>query len=432
MIEEKKWIQDIRDRMDGYSEPLPAGMWDKVEKELGARKVIPLRRKWQMAAAAALIAAVSSLTFWLWTSPVADSLSRKGDLAQKEEKAVLEKTKPFVYSETPEKPAMAVVEKVKIKGEAVPAAPAAVRMAVVAEDEPDKEAETEVSADAQPESDRGPVSAEKRAQDEKKVQLLRASRDADRRQMEQNASWAKKEKSRSGQSWQMSLGAGNAPYSYSNSFGGFGRVASHTIGLGGSNLVMNPLSDEATAYNQVMFNNREQSSRTEVHHRMPVSVGASVKWFFHEDWALESGLFYTILSSDARSGAESYMEEKWKLHYIGIPLKIHRSVWQNERFSFYASAGGAVEKCVSGDLETVYVTGGGNREVIHSSLDVDPLQWSVVAGIGAQVNFTKQFGLYVEPGIAYYFDDGCDIETFRKEHPLTFNLQLGLRFSFLK
>ena len=87
---------------------------------------------------------------------------------------------------------------------------------------------------------------------------------------------------------------------------------------------------------------------------------------------------------------------------------------------------------MSGDLETVYVTGGANREAIRSSLDVDPLQWSVMAGVGAQVNFTKQLGLYVEPGIAYYFDDGCDIETFRKEHPFSFNIQLGLRFSFLK
>ena len=311
-------------------------------------------------------------------------------------------------------------------------APVNVRTAVMAEEDVNEEIETETLVGAQPEADSEVSAKEEGKQDEKKAQLLRAVREADRRQMEENASWVKKERGRSRQNWQMSLGAGNTPYSYSNSFGGFGRVASHTIGQESNNLVMNPLSNESTAYNQVMFNNREQSSKTEVHHRMPVSVGASVKWFFTEDWALESGLFYTILSSDSRSGAESYMEEKWKLHYIGVPLKIHRSVWQNERFGFYASAGGAVEKCVSGDLETVYVTGGANREAIRSSLDVDPLQWSVMAGVGAQVNFTKQLGLYVEPGIAYYFDDGCDIETFRKEHPFSFNIQLGLRFSFLK
>lgn len=65
----------------------------------------------------------------------------------------------------------------------------------------------------------------------------------------------------------------------------------------------------------------------------------------------------------------------------------------------------------------------------HNSLDVDPLQWSVSAAAGVQVNFTKNIGLYAEPGVAYYFDDGSEVETIRKEHPFNFNLQVGLRFS---
>ena len=36
-------------------------------------------------------------------------------------------------------------------------------------------------------------------------------------------------------------------------------------------------------------------------------------------------------------------------------------------------------KCVSGNLETVTVTNGGNRTSENTSLDVDPLQWSVTA-----------------------------------------------------
>ena len=91
-----------------------------------------------------------------------------------------------------------------------------------------------------------------------------------------------------------------------------------------------------------------------------------------------------------------------------------------------------MEKCVSGNLETVTVTNGGNRTSENTSLDVDPLQWSVTAAAGAQVNFTSRFGLYLEPGIAYYFDDYSGVETIRKEHPINFNLQLGLRFNLTK
>lgn len=49
-----------------------------------------------------------------------------------------------------------------------------------------------------------------------------------------------------------------------------------------------------------------------------------------------------------------------------------------------------MEKCVSGNLETVTVTNGGNRTSENTSLDVDPLQWSVTAAAGAQVNFTSR------------------------------------------
>lgn len=39
MKNEDKWIQDIRNRMEDYSEPLPAGMWEQLESELDTPKV---------------------------------------------------------------------------------------------------------------------------------------------------------------------------------------------------------------------------------------------------------------------------------------------------------------------------------------------------------------------------------------------------------
>lgn len=66
-----KWINDIRSRMDNYSEPLPAGLWEKIESEIStpAPKVIPMWRKWtSVAAAAALVLAISSVSVWYWSS----------------------------------------------------------------------------------------------------------------------------------------------------------------------------------------------------------------------------------------------------------------------------------------------------------------------------------------------------------------------------
>ena len=39
-------------------------------------------------------------------------------------------------------------------------------------------------------------------------------------------------------------------------------------------------------------------------------------------------------------------------------------------------------------------------------------------------------GIYVEPGIGYYFDDNTNVRTIYKEHPVTFNLNVGLRLNF--
>lgn len=38
-------------------------------------------------------------------------------------------------------------------------------------------------------------------------------------------------------------------------------------------------------------------------------------------------------------------------------------------------------------------------------------------------------GVYVEPGLSYYFDDGTDIKTIYKDKPLNLNLNFELRFT---
>ena len=63
-------------------------------------------------------------------------------------------------------------------------------------------------------------------------------------------------------------------------------------------------------------------------------------------------------------------------------------------------------------------------------ITVKPLQLSISSALGAQLNINKNIGLYLEPGVAYFFDDGSEIETIRKETPFNFNLQAGVRFTY--
>lgn len=417
--------------MEDYSEPLPDGLWDKLETELEERnkpKVIPLWRRWQ-AAAAVLILLVSSLTYWFWSSPEADFQNQQ--LAVEVKDTPLPENRPIQDQVTAE---VAMPEKaepeMKLTASTDVVLEQAVRKVSVEEEktdeviveEPEKEESKTIKNETLTETADTQVQQKKR---------LRASREADRERMKQNAEEAKSKSTRSS-GFSLGVGAGNTPYGSLSTFDGMGSFVARSAYYVSSDLNMAPVNNGGLAYSQILLENAAQSPQTSVKHHMPVTIGFSLDWNLDKNWTLETGLNYTLLSSDIRSGSKSYVEETQKLHYVGIPLKIRRSIWQNRWFSVYASVGGAVEKCVSGRLESVTVTNGGNRTSERTSLEVDPLQWSVAAAAGAQVNFTSRLGLYLEPGVAYYFDDHSGVETIRKEHPFNFNLQLGLRFHVIK
>lgn len=191
----------------------------------------------------------------------------------------------------------------------------------------------------------------------------------------------------------------------------------------------------------VQFNNLSEGkdAQSDIKYRMPVTFGASLRFDLSDDWAVETGVTYTQLSSETRSGTEknNYGWEE-KLHYVGIPLKVNRNIWSNKRFEVYASAGGAVEKCVSGKrsiIGSVSTSNAGKDEQFsggEENVKVKPLQWSLSAAAGAQFKITEKLGIYAEPGVVYYFDDGSNVNTIRKEHPFNFNIQLGVRFTLPK
>lgn len=431
MKSEKEWINNLRNRMEDYSEPLPEGLWDKLSKELEepkTPKVIPIWRRWQ-AAAAVLVLLVSSLTYWFWSSPEADFRNQKlaaevedtplpaQTLLQEEQVAEVKQAESFQKEPVA---LLANVSSTKSAGNVSDEIIEPVSASLAEQEAPIESIEEEKAVEQQEVS----RSAERSRQ-------VKKSRAADRERMERNAMALKKKSDRTS-GFSVGVGAGNTPYSSLNTFDGMGSFVARSAYFTSPDLNTSPINNNGLAYSQVLLENAIQAPRTTVKHHIPVTVGLTVAWQFHEDWALETGLNYTLLSSDIHSGSKSYVDETQKLHYIGIPLKLHRSIWKNNWLSVYASAGGVMEKCVSGKLETITVTNGGERTSENTSLDVNPLQWSVTAAAGAQVNFTSRLGLYVEPGVAYYFDDHSGVETIRKEHPFNFNLQLGLRFNVSK
>lgn len=184
------------------------------------------------------------------------------------------------------------------------------------------------------------------------------------------------------------------------------------------------------AYQQIMLKNINLETTTNIKHRFPITFGFSLRKDLSNSFSLETGLTYTLLSSDLMAGNDIYYSQEQKLHYLGIPLKAGWYFVKKKRVSLYLSAGGAIEKCVKSQLKTHYEMQNELSFVGDDHLDVKKLQWSVLASLGAQFNITDHFGIYAEPGVIYYFDDRTNISTIRKEKPFNVNLQIGLRFGF--
>lgn len=179
--------------------------------------------------------------------------------------------------------------------------------------------------------------------------------------------------------------------------------------------------------------NQGKSVKTEYKHRLPVRVGINVAYRLTDRLSVESGVSYTRLSSDMKDGTkDNYSSGSQKLDYIGVPLNVKYRAFGYRRLSVYASAGLLTEKCVSGKTTHEYVISGEKKKHEAEDVAAKPWQLSVNAALGAQFDVLRNVGVYVEPGVSYYFDDRSTLSTIYKEKPLNFNLNLGVRYTIGK
>lgn len=179
--------------------------------------------------------------------------------------------------------------------------------------------------------------------------------------------------------------------------------------------------------------NRDIETKTEYDHHLPIRIGLSVAYALTDRLSISSGLTYTRLSSDIKDASrESKYIGEQRLHYVGIPVNVSYKVVSSRWISLYGTAGVLAEKCVSGTTDEGYVENNTMKYTNTHNISSKPLQMSVNAGVGIQFDFIDNVGIYAEPGLSYYFDDGSALQTIYKEKPLNFNLNVGVRFKLSK
>lgn len=179
--------------------------------------------------------------------------------------------------------------------------------------------------------------------------------------------------------------------------------------------------------------NRDIETKTEYDHHLPIRIGLSVAYALTDRLSISSGLTYTRLSSDIKDASrESKYIGEQRLHYVGIPVNVSYKVASFRWLGLYGTAGVLAEKCVSGTTDEGYVENNTMKYTNTHDISSKPLQMSVNAGVGIQFDFIDNVGIYAEPGLSYYFDDGSALQTIYKEKPLNFNLNVGVRFKLSK
>ncbi|MDR1169549.1 MAG: PorT family protein [Prevotellaceae bacterium] len=150
---------------------------------------------------------------------------------------------------------------------------------------------------------------------------------------------------------------------------------------------------------------------------LPLSAKFIVRKDLNTRWAVESGLSYTYLSTKYKWNKNTANQQ---LHYLGIPLNVVCYVVSKPGWNIYASAGGMVEKGVHSRID--------RNDNLATKIKMKGLQWSVNGMAGVTYKLHKSLGMFFEPQLGYFFDNGQP-ENIRTECPVSFGLGIGLRFS---
>ena len=165
-------------------------------------------------------------------------------------------------------------------------------------------------------------------------------------------------------------------------------------------------------------------------HSLPLTYSLSLRYQANKRIGLESGLQYTRLNLLFQTGeGPNRIDEKQRIDYLGVPLKVSYRIWSGKHVGIYTSAGVTLEIPVKSTVTTDYILN--NQSQLRDSHHLDvPLQWSTGVGIGVQYNFTPSISIFAEPGVQYYIPDGSGFETYRTQHPFTITIPAGVRFTW--
>ncbi|MEA5005484.1 MAG: hypothetical protein VB022_03630 [Rikenellaceae bacterium] len=156
---------------------------------------------------------------------------------------------------------------------------------------------------------------------------------------------------------------------------------------------------------------------------MPVSFGVQFQTDIDKKFSVGTGLIYTLLASNYQEISQSYSRDiNQALHYVGIPLNAYYNLFENNTVKIYITAGTMLEKGVVASYREN--TDGVKK---YYSESIPGVQLSAGGGLGLEWKLNKDFGIYLDPSMTYYFK-GKQPSSIRTAQPLQYRFEMGMRF----
>ena len=418
-MKQEAWIKQLRDRLADHEEAAPADLWAGIEAKLAQQaapkrpRIVPLWGRW--AAAAAILAGVIMGGDYLMNQPdngqmaISNGASQMAEVQKVDENQTISETEATASSVVMKSQQFVaqlkqVVSSVVTNSDDQP---------VIAQEQPVEKQLAELieqPVENQPIEEQPSKQQSSEKQPTAKKQL--PTEDDVIRELDRKIAEASNQ---------------------SQSQAAFGLYASNGFGnqMSSNGVVMNP----AMAANYSMDNYRTSGTRgdgeviyvanlaEEEKHYQPISFGLTTNIPIAPRFSIATGLVYTRLRSDfIRKMSDSEFKTEQTLHYIGIPVNLQYQIWNYRFLKIYASAGGQVDYNIKNQQKQSF-----NSQT--SSDGRDRLQFSMQGAVGLQCDIIPMLGLYIEPGVKYYFNNGSDVRNYFKDKPTNFKLQVGLRLN---
>ena len=397
-MKQQDWTEQLRQRLADHEEPVPEGLWDDIEQRLQRRPRLVVLRRWMAGAAAVALLLIGG---WQLLSTSDDTQSSAEELLAK--------------AEEPESQQQSSTNNIQQKETTATSLPISHAQHVGNSTKEEQTAEStnlvETPATSTQETTQQPEMTSQNATPSQETTQQQETNPSGN-----SGALPHSTDQRSNPMPNLPRKAVRRPFS----------LQFHTTNLLANNngitqtepMLMNqaymgPLSSALARTAPVYLADHEEKTE----HRMPLTVGLSLRLPLSERWWLSSGINYSLVSStfNHRLAAFTQVNDQ-RLHYIGVPLTAGYTFWQKPSLTAYVSTGAEAQYNLK-------------AEVDNGHLNRDRMQFSLLGSAGIEYTFLPQLSIYVQPGLRYYPDNGSHVQNIFKERPLQFDLQLGIRYS---